>query len=113
MSVNLSDLSAAVADYVERNVTVEVSEVKHGISTVPQPHEKGTFNVTVTNNGAVRLTDLVYELSVSPGSVAKLISPDAPAGPLLTPEPSAAPPSSDASRRLSIGGEALSHQSNE
>jgi hypothetical protein len=76
MSINLSDLPAAVADYVENNVTVEVSEVKHGISSVLQPHEKGRFNVTVTNNGAVRLTDLVYELSVSPGSVAKLISPE-------------------------------------
>ena len=66
MSISLSDIPAAVADYIQSNVTVEVSEVKHGISTVLQPHEKGTFNVTVTNNGAVRLNDLVYELSVKP-----------------------------------------------
>jgi len=76
MSISLSDLPAAVADYVKNNITVDVSEVKHGISSVLQPHEKGTFNVTVTNNGTVRLTDLIYELSVSPGSVAKLISPE-------------------------------------
>ena len=76
MSINLSDSPAAVADYIKSSVTVEVSEVKHGISTVLQPHEKGTFNVTVTNNGDVHLTDLVYELSVSPSSVARLISPE-------------------------------------
>jgi hypothetical protein len=75
MSISLSDLPAAVADYVTNNVTVEVSGVKHGISTVLQPNERGTFHVTVTNNGAVRLTDLIYELSVSPKSVAQLISP--------------------------------------
>ena len=75
MSISLSDLPTAVADYVKNNVTVEVSEVKHGISSVLQPHEKGTFNVTVTNKGNVRLTDLVYELSVSKPKVAKLISP--------------------------------------
>ena len=76
MSISLTDIPAAVADYIQSNVTVEVSEVKHGISTVLQPHEKGTFNVSVTNNGDVNLTDLVYELSVSPSSVAKLISPE-------------------------------------
>jgi hypothetical protein len=76
MSITLSDLPAAVAGYVKDNISVDVSDVKHGISTVLQPHEKGTFNVTVTNNGTVRLMDLVYELSVSPASVAKLISPE-------------------------------------
>jgi hypothetical protein len=78
MAISLSDLPAAVADYVKHNVSVEVSDVKHGISTVLQPNEKGIFNVTVTNNGTVRLTDLVYELSISPGSVARLISPEGP-----------------------------------
>jgi hypothetical protein len=76
MSITLSDLPAAVADYVKNSIGVEVSDVKHGISTVLQPHEKGTFNVTITNNGDVRLTDLVYALSVSPASVAQLISPE-------------------------------------
>ncbi len=75
MSICLSDLPAAVADYITNNVNIEVSAVQHGISTVLQPNEKGTFHVTVTNKGAVRLTDLTYELSVSPKSVAQLISP--------------------------------------
>ncbi len=75
MSISLSDLPAAVATYVTNNVIIEVSAVKHGISTVLQPNERATFHVTVTNKGAVRLTDLIYELSVSPKSVAQLISP--------------------------------------
>jgi hypothetical protein len=63
MSISLSDLPLAVPDYVKNNVSVEVSEVTHGISTGLQPGEKGTLNISFTNNGFVRLTDLVYELS--------------------------------------------------
>ena len=75
MALTLSDIPAAVADYIQQNVTVTVTQVKHGISSVLQPNEKGKFDVVVTNNGGVRLTDIVYELSISPDSVAKLISP--------------------------------------
>ncbi len=75
MPISLSDIPTAVADYIKDNVTVTVTEVKHGISTVLQPNEKGKFDVVVTNNGDVRLTNLIYELSVSPASVAKLVSP--------------------------------------
>ena len=53
MTISLSDIPTAVADYIKDNVTVEVTEVKHGISTVLQPHEKGKFDVIVTNNGNV------------------------------------------------------------
>jgi uncharacterized repeat protein (TIGR01451 family) len=75
MTLSLSDIPAAVADYIKTSVTVTVTEVKHGISTVLQPNEKGKFDVVVTNNGSVRLTNIIYELSISPGDVAKLISP--------------------------------------
>jgi hypothetical protein len=75
VTISLSDIPTAVADYIKDNVTVEVTEVKHGISTVLQPHEKGKFDVVVTNKGSVRLTNLVYELSISPDNVAKLVSP--------------------------------------
>ena len=75
MALSLSDIPAAVADYIKQNVTISVTEVKHGISTVLQPNEKGKFDVVVTNNGSVRLTNIIYELSISPGDVAKLISP--------------------------------------
>jgi len=37
MSISLSDIPAAVADYIKNNVTVAVSAVKHSGSTVLQP----------------------------------------------------------------------------
>src|SRR5215831_12315053 len=74
MSLSLSDIPAAVAEYITHNVTVEVTEVRHGISTVLQPNEKGKFDVIVKNNGSVRLTNIIYELSISPENVAKLVS---------------------------------------
>jgi len=74
MSISLSDIPAAVADYIKNNVTVAVSAVKHSGSTVLQPHEKAAYTVTVTNNGSVGLTDLVFELSIAPASVAKLLA---------------------------------------
>lgn len=76
MPISLSDIPAAVADYIRNNVTVAVTEVRHGISTVLQPNERGKFDVIVTNNGSVRLTSIIYELSIVPDSVAKLVSPD-------------------------------------
>jgi hypothetical protein len=76
MSLSLSDIPAAVAEYIKDNVTVEVTEVRHGISTVLQPNEKGTFDVVVKNNGTVRLTNIIYELSISPENVATLASPN-------------------------------------
>jgi hypothetical protein len=75
MTFSLSDIPTAIAAYIRDNVTVTVTEVTHGISTVLQPNEKGKFDVVVTNSGGVRLTGLVYELSVSPESAAKLVSP--------------------------------------
>jgi uncharacterized repeat protein (TIGR01451 family) len=75
MTISLSDIPAAVADYIKHNVTVAVTEVKHGISTVLQPNERGKFDVVVTNNGGVRLTNIIYELSISPDTIAKLVSP--------------------------------------
>jgi len=69
MSITLTDLPAAVADYVKQNVTVEVSEVTHGSSTVLQPQERATFSVTVTNAAdGIRLGNIVYDLSIDPPS---------------------------------------------
>ena len=41
MTISLSDIPAAVADYIKSNVTVDVTEVKHGISSVLQPQREG------------------------------------------------------------------------
>jgi hypothetical protein len=73
MGITLTDVPAAVADYIEQNVTVEVSEVTHGSSSVLQPHERAKFTVTLTNEAhGVRLVDIVYDLSIAPDTVARL-----------------------------------------
>jgi hypothetical protein len=73
MSLTLTDLAAAVADYVRQKVAVEVSEVTHGSSSVLQPHERDRFTVTLTNaTDGVRLVNIVYDLSIDPDSVAVL-----------------------------------------
>jgi len=71
MSITLTDVSAAVADYIKQNVTVEVSNVTHGTSSVLQPDEEATFTVTLTNaTDGVRLINIVYDLSIHPSSAA-------------------------------------------
>jgi hypothetical protein len=69
----LSDVPAAVADYIEQNVTIEVSDVVHSTSSVLQPDEDATFTITVTNAAeGVRLINLVWDVSVHPPSAAYL-----------------------------------------
>jgi hypothetical protein len=73
MSIILSDVPAAVADYIEQNVTVEVSDVTHSTSSVLQPDEDATFTVTLTNaTEGVRLINIVWDVSVHPPSAAFL-----------------------------------------
>jgi hypothetical protein len=71
MSITLTDVPAAVADYINQNVTVEVSDVTHGTSSVLQPDEEATFTVTLTNaTEGVRLINIVYDVSIHPASAA-------------------------------------------
>src|SRR5262245_652571 len=75
MPIDLSDIPTAVADYLDNHVTTEVSDVSSG-GTI-EDGEIGTFDVTVTNAGApdgVRLVNVRYHLTVSPGNVAKLVA---------------------------------------
>jgi hypothetical protein len=73
MPIDLIDIPAAVADYLDNHVTTTVSAVSSGGSI--EDGEIGTFSVTVTNAAApdgVRLIDVRYHVIVSPPSVAKL-----------------------------------------
>jgi hypothetical protein len=75
MSITLTDVPAAVADYVKQKVTVEVSEVMHGGSRVLEPDERAGFAVTLTNAAdGIRLVNIVYDLRIDPDSVAKLLA---------------------------------------
>ena len=84
MSIELSDIPAAVANYLDTQVTTTVSEVtpKDENQDVLTPGQDGTFTVTVTNAGppdGVRLISVIYHVEISDGSVAKLIAPQSPA----------------------------------
>jgi hypothetical protein len=71
MSITLTDVPAAIADYIKQNVTVEVSAVVHSTSSVLQPDEEATFTVTLTNaTEGVRLINIVYDVSIHPASAA-------------------------------------------
>ena len=73
MSIILGDVPAAVADYIEQNVTIEVSDVTHSTSSVLQPDEEAAFTVTLTNaTEGVRLINIVWDVSVHPPSAAFL-----------------------------------------
>ena len=77
MTINLADIPAAVANYMNTKVTVVVDEVVPDSGTL-NPTEEGTLTVTITNTDApngVRLTNLVQHLRIAPGSKAKLKVP--------------------------------------
>ena len=74
MSINLSDIPAAVADYLNTQVTVDVSEVTPTSGSL-NPNELGSFRVTVTNIGEVRLTDVKYHVQSSAPTIALLKVP--------------------------------------
>jgi hypothetical protein len=78
MSIQLADIPAAVADYLDTKVTTSVSAVAPVKNDDPllTPGEDGVFLVTVTNASApdgVRLTNVVYHISVTPDTVAQLV----------------------------------------
>lgn len=87
MSITLSDIPNAVADYLNTQVTSTVSAVTPAVSGSLQPGEDGNFTVTVTNAAApngVRLTDVKHHLTIPPTTPngntfrAKFIVPSSP-----------------------------------
>ena len=74
MSIDLSDIPAAVADYLNTQVTTAISTLTPTSGTL-NPNEEASFTVTVTNIGDVRLTDVKYHVQISPATIAKLKVP--------------------------------------
>ena len=52
MTITISDIPNAVADYLNTQVTSTVSTVTPDVSSSLQPGEDGTFSVTVVNASA-------------------------------------------------------------
>ncbi len=80
MPIELIDIPAAVADYLDNQVITAVSPVlpKRQNQDVLTPGQDGTFTVTVTNAGSpdgVRLINITYHVKISDDSIAQLIVP--------------------------------------
>ncbi len=82
MPIDLTDIPAAVADYLDHQVRTVVSPVigKQSRQGSLTPGQDGTFTVTVTNRGmpdGVRLINVAYHVKISDEAIAELIVPEA------------------------------------
>lgn len=80
MPIDLIDIPAAVADYLDNQVQTAISAVvpKRSGSGVLTPGQDGTFTVTATNAGTpdgVRLINVTFHVKISDDSIAQLIVP--------------------------------------
>lgn len=79
MSLALTDIPAAIRDYLDTAVTVEITKV----TTHLEPLEEGTFTVAVTNAAAptgVQLTGLSFHVTVTDPTVIDILALDDAAG---------------------------------
>jgi uncharacterized repeat protein (TIGR01451 family) len=74
MTIVLSDIPASVPDYIEQNVTIDVTTPRTGTSNVLQPGDDATFDVTLTNKGPIRLVNIQYHLTINDSTVAQFLS---------------------------------------
>src|SRR5690348_8394447 len=80
MPIDLIDIPAAVADYLDNQVRTVVSPVigKESSQGSLRLGQEGTFTVTATNRGmpdGVRLINVVYHVKISDEAIAQLIVP--------------------------------------
>lgn len=79
MSITLTDIPAAIDDYLQTEVTTTISPVtpKDTTQDVLTPGQEGSVTVTITNSDAakgLRLVEPVYYFEVDDGDVLKLIA---------------------------------------
>jgi hypothetical protein len=79
MTIALTDIASAVRDYLDTQVTVEITKVTARL----EPFEEGTFTVQVTNAAAptgVQLTGLAFHVTVPDPTIIDILGLDDPAG---------------------------------
>src|SRR2546423_233033 len=79
MAINLQEISAAVRNYLNTKVAVDIVDLKAEGGEKINPNERFHFRVTVRNAneaaGGIRLTNVRYHLKVVHPTVGKLIVP--------------------------------------
>ncbi len=80
MSIELTDIPAAVANYLDTNVSTTISAItpEDPDQDVLTPGQNAKFTVTVTNAAApdgVRLSNVQHHVKISDANVAQLIVP--------------------------------------
>jgi hypothetical protein len=78
--IELADIPAAVANYLDTNVTTSISTVtpRNKRQAVLAPGQDGTFTVTVQNApppGGIRPINVKYHVKISDDTVARLVVP--------------------------------------
>ena len=84
MTIHLTDVAAASKDYVAQNVECEITNFNPARPGDDRPEDRFEFELRVTNNGSLPLTNVRYQISSSDGDVFRLITPERRTGSLLT-----------------------------
>jgi hypothetical protein len=79
VTITLNEIRNAVIDYLNTSVTTSVSVPVPEVPNTTNPNEVFRYDLTATNAAAptgMRLVNVVYHVSISPSSVARLVVPD-------------------------------------
>jgi hypothetical protein len=79
MTIALTDLANAVGNYLDTEVTLDITKV----TTNVEPFESGSFTITATNAAApdgVKLTDLAFHITVTDPTIIDILGLDDAAG---------------------------------
>lgn len=79
MTIALTDLANAVGNYLDTEVTLDITKVTSNV----EPFESGSFTITATNAGdpdGVKLTDLAFHITVKDPTIIDILGLDDAAG---------------------------------
>ena len=76
MTIHLTDVAAASKDYVAQNVECEITGFSPPRPGDSKPDDRFEFELRVTNQGTLPLTNVRYQISSSDAEIFRLITPE-------------------------------------